>query len=145
MTAEVVAKPAKRKPTRRQRWILAAVGGLGGSVPYASVNLLGYGSYRVGMEAFITAMAVAVAICVAPYMAWFWWWSRRQQAKGLPLPLPGKWVRLVTPVSFVLLVLLFWRLGGGPAAVVLVLCAGCLATGVEELQVRSRRREAVRS
>ena len=145
MTAEATTKPATRRPTRRQRWTLAAVGGLGGSVPYASVNLLGYGWYRVGMEAFITAMAVAVAICVAPYMAWFWWWSRRQQAKGVPLPLPSKWVRLVTPVSFVLLGLLFWSVGGGIASVLLVLCAGCLATGFEELEIRSRQRETVRS
>ena len=145
MTAEVVAKPAKRKPTRRQRWTLAAVGGLGGSVPSVFVILLGYGPSRVGTETFVTAMAVAMAIWIAPYMAWFWWWRRRQQAKGVPLPLPGKWVRLANPAIVVLLVLVFWSLGGGTASVLLVLCTGCFATGVEELQARSMQREAVRS
>ena len=147
MTAEAAAKPAKRKPTRRQRWTLAAAGGFGYGVPYLCVILLGYNPYRAGvrMEAFITAMAVAMAVWIAPYMAWFWWWSRRQQAKGMPLPLPGKWARLVTPVTIVLLGLLFWSLGGGIAAVLLVLCAGCLATGIEELEIRSRQQETDRS
>lgn len=145
MAAEVAARPATRKPTRRQRWALAAVGGAGGSVPYVSVILLGYSPYRVGTEAFVTAMAVAVAVWIAPFSAWFWWWRRRQQAKGVPLPLPGKWVRLVTPVAFVLLGLLFWSLGGGTASVLLVLCAGCLAMGVDWLEIRSMQRGTDRS
>lgn len=146
MTAEVVpAKPATRKPTRGQRWALGIAGGLGGSVPYVAVNLLGYGPSRVGTEAFITAMAVAMAVWMAPFMAWFWWWRLRQQAKGMPLPLPGKWARLATPVSSLLLGLLFWSLGGGIAPVLLVLCAGCLGMGVEWLEARSRRQVTVRS
>ena len=63
----------------------------------------------------------------------------------MPLPLPGKWVRLVTPATFVLLGLLIWSLGGGTAAVLLVLCAGCLATGLEELEILSRQQETDRS
>ncbi len=51
MTAEVAAaKLVKRRPTRRQRWTLGVGGGLAGSVPYLSVNLLGFGPSRVGME-----------------------------------------------------------------------------------------------
>lgn len=141
MTAEATTKPATRRPTRRQRWTLAAVGGLGGSVPYLSVNLLGFGPYRVGAEAFITAMAVAMTVWIAPFTAWFWWWRRRQHAKGVPLPLPSTWVRLATLVAFLLVGLLFWSLGGGIASVLLVLFAACLAIGVDWLEIRSRQRE----